>query len=250
MKSKIAVALALSLSLLAIGCATKGFVRKEVSTSVEQLNKQLSQRIEASEQSINDLDSQVDEVREVTSQNRQRVEQLSGEVTEARRVGTEAKEAAEKTGQRVDTLGRAFVERNNYQVLQTEEVFFKFNRWNLMPDEQAKLDEVAALLADNPDAVVELEGYTDTIGPRDYNLVLGEKRVDSVARYLAIKHNVPLRRIYKFSFGEEKAGNESRAARKQNRKVTVRVLAPPEVGGIADSGATRGGRTGLEQEKR
>jgi hypothetical protein len=74
--------------------------------------------------------------------------------------------------------------------------------------------------------VIEVEGYTDRTGARTYNEALSQQRADAVLRYLAI-HNVPPRKIHVVAIGSEdpNAENKTRADRKENRRVDVRVYA-------------------------
>ncbi len=88
-----------------------------------------------------------------------------------------------------------------------------------------------------PRYVVEVEGFTDKTGPREYNLALSRRRADAVVRYLVDK-GVPLRRIHMIGLGATMApmtdGNamaqntseSPKLTRKQQRRVIVRVYAP------------------------
>ena len=90
------------------------------------------------------------------------------------------------------------------------------------------LEEVASLVQKNPDALLVLEGRTDAKGDQDYNVKLGERRVDSVKRFLAVEKGVPIYRIHEISFGAAKpvAENKTREGREQNRAVVVTILVP------------------------
>ena len=65
------------------------------------------------------------------------------------------------------------------------------------------------------------------VGPPPGRQRLSQRRADTVVRYLAENHRIPLRRIITpFGYGESQqvAENTSRAGREQNRRVEVRVL--------------------------
>src|SRR6185503_11123864 len=98
-----------------------------------------------------------------------------------------------------------------------------------------ELDEIAQTLTQNPDAIVVLEGRTDATGNKDYNVKLGERRVDAVRRYLAVDKGVPVYKIHEVSFGSEKpiAENKTRDGREKNRAVTMTVLLPKLDGAVA-----------------
>ena len=93
---------------------------------------------------------------------------------------------------------------------------------------------IAQKAAAMPRAEVELQGFTDKIGSKNYNLALSRRRADGVARYLA-RQNVPLRGIHVIGLGEENPPasleavdpNTSRQeARRLARRVYIRVYAP------------------------
>ena len=87
----------------------------------------------------------------------------------------------------------------------------------------------------NPNAIVVLEGRTDSTGNSEYNVRLGERRVDVVRQYLAVEKAVPVYRIHEISFGSAKpiASNDSRDGREKNRAVTISVLLPVVDGAVA-----------------
>jgi len=95
------------------------------------------------------------------------------------------------------------------------------------------LNDVAMQLKANPDAILVMEGHTDAAGPDDYNVQLGEKRVDAVRRYLVVDQEVPINRISDMSFGKAKPINpdKGKEARAQNRSVIIRVMGPQFTGG-------------------
>lgn len=68
---------------------------------------------------------------------------------------------------------------------QLAEIYFAFDRWNLSDEGKKNLAESAAVLKQHPGAKLEIDGYCDERGSREYNLVLGEKRAQATARYLA-----------------------------------------------------------------
>jgi len=107
----------------------------------------------------------------------------------------------------------------------------------LEPTYKAILDEIAEMLTQNADAIVVLEGRTDSTGDQDYNVKLGERRVEAVRHYLAVDKNVPVYKIHEISFGAARpvAANNSRDGREKNRAVTMMVLLPRTPGEVAAS---------------
>jgi OOP family OmpA-OmpF porin len=84
------------------------------------------------------------------------------------------------------------------------------------------------MVGQNPDALIVLEGRTDSVGSGAYNIELGERRAEAVKRYLVVEKSLPMYRIHQTSFGAAKpiADNTSRQGREKNRVVAVSVLVP------------------------
>lgn len=112
-------------------------------------------------------------------------------------------------------------------VLSDDGVKFPFDKWQLGPDAEAKLGELAQKLkGENKNVYIEVQGHTDATGPTNYNETLGEERAEAVRRYLN-NQGVALNRIGVISYGENSpvAPNETRQGRAQNRRVVIIVLA-------------------------
>jgi outer membrane protein OmpA-like peptidoglycan-associated protein len=104
---------------------------------------------------------------------------------------------------------------------------FKLGKSTMPDDAKADLDQlVQQLKAEPTGAYIEIEGHTDSAGPKDLNYKLGLERAEAVKRYLYDQHQVPLHKISVISYGEEKpiAPNKTRAGRAQNRRVVIKVL--------------------------
>jgi peptidoglycan-associated lipoprotein len=64
-------------------------------------------------------------------------------------------------------------------------VYFDFDRWNVKPDERAKLQAAKDYLDKNPQYRLLLEGHCDWRGTSEYNLGLGDHRATAAKKYLA-----------------------------------------------------------------
>jgi peptidoglycan-associated lipoprotein len=100
--------------------------------------------------------------------------------------------------------------------------FFEFDRSDLKQDALDDLDSHAKYLAADRSAKVRLEGHADERGTRAYNLALGERRANSVARYLVIQ-GVNRSQIESMSYGEERPLSLSRddSGWSRNRRVEL-----------------------------
>ncbi len=228
---------------LSSGCiASRKFVRNEVKTSSDTLNG----RIDTTNGEIKETRDQVDRVNQRVTEVDGRVTSVDGRVTgvDGRVTSLDAKTTegmtslkgdvstvsakADRTTSDLVGLDQKFENRNNFSVAAEKSVPFKFDSAKLDSAHMAALDEIAQALVQNPDAIIVLEGHTDVTGDHEYNVKLGERRVEAVRRYLAVEKNVPVYKIHEISFGAARpiASNDSRDGREKNRSVTMTVLVP------------------------
>jgi peptidoglycan-associated lipoprotein len=80
---------------------------------------------------------------------------------------------------------------------------FGFDAADLTPESRTRLDALADALRANPKAQIRIAGNCDELGTVEYNLALGQKRADAVARYL-VTLGVEGKRVDTVSYGEEK----------------------------------------------
>lgn len=107
-----------------------------------------------------------------------------------------------------------------------DKVQFEFNSAELLPVSFPLLDEVAAMLKDNPQIEsLQVEGHTDSTGKLSRNRELSQQRAESVRSYL-VKQGVAKKRLAAKGFGPERpiAGNETPEGQEQNRRVEFNIL--------------------------
>ncbi len=92
----------------------------------------------------------------------------------------------------------------------------------IKPESKTVLDEIVALLKENKDWKMTVEGHTDNVGGADYNQKLSEKRAAAVKDYL-VKAGIETARLNSAGFGMSKPveTNESSFGRAQNRRVEL-----------------------------
>lgn len=100
-----------------------------------------------------------------------------------------------------------------------DRVFFDFDKSDLKPEAQDTIEKVVAWMKQYPDVTLTIEGHCDERGTREYNLALGERRANSVYRYM-IALGIDPSRLSTISYGKERpavlGSNESAWA--QNRR--------------------------------
>jgi OOP family OmpA-OmpF porin len=117
------------------------------------------------------------------------------------------------------TMGKGMIELS-------ETVQFETDSATLVPRSKELLDDVVRELTDHPEAKrVQIEGHTDKVASKAYNMKLSQQRVAAVKSYLVSKGINPKRLVTK-AFGETKpiASNKTEEGRAKNRRVDFRVL--------------------------
>jgi OmpA family len=104
-------------------------------------------------------------------------------------------------------------------------VFFEIDSWELKNESMSELNNLAALLKDNKNLVMEIGGYTDSTGSEKYNLILSEKRALSVVNYL-IKMGISPDRLKPKGYGNASnlGNNVTVEGRKLNRRTEAKVI--------------------------
>jgi len=107
----------------------------------------------------------------------------------------------------------------------TKKILFDFDKSKLKTDGIAALNSIAEALNNHDGFGVELSGHTDSIGTKEYNMGLSERRVNSAADYLLGK-GVQKNKIKTMFFGEEKPveDNSTSEGRAQNRRVDYKLI--------------------------
>jgi outer membrane protein OmpA-like peptidoglycan-associated protein len=236
MRKLMIVLLIMATASLSSACmATRKFVRNEVKTSSDAL----STRIDANEGDIREANDAIaaadrritgvdERVTRVSAEANTRMDGLKTDVATVDQKALDARAAADRVNGSVNALDQRFQNRNNYTVGNEKAVMFKFDSSTLDPAQQPILDEVAQALIQNNDAFVVLAGRTDSSGNQEYNVRLGERRVEAVRRYLAVEKGVPVYKIHEISFGSAQplVPNDSRENREKNRAVSITLMVP------------------------
>ena len=86
---------------------------------------------------------------------------------------------------------------------ETQTIYFAFDNATIAGDYEEMLAAHAAYLSKNPALKVTIEGHADERGTPEYNIALGERRANAVAKYLQAL-GVQADQISIVSYGEEK----------------------------------------------
>ena len=102
------------------------------------------------------------------------------------------------------------------------DVFFDYDRFSIRSEAKAILEANARWIKGNNGMKVLIEGHCDERGTLAYNLILGERRTQSVQRYLQ-ELGVPASQIQITSYGKERpfCREHREACWQQNRRAHV-----------------------------
>jgi peptidoglycan-associated lipoprotein len=106
---------------------------------------------------------------------------------------------------------------------QQNTIYFDFDKSEIRSEFASVLEAHAAFLKKTTTVSVTVEGHTDARGTPEYNIALGERRGQSVVKYLE-NLGVAAGQMSVVSYGEEKpvdAGNTEDAFAKNRRAVLV-----------------------------
>ncbi len=204
-------------ALLVSGCATKDWVRDLVSkkqVETDQRFTEQGQKLDEQNQRVEGMGFKL-----------KTVETGLAETTETAKVARERADAAQtKAGEVDERLTRLWSNRQKRDLVETVEVKFAFDKWNLNDAALTSLTSLVKELQENPKLTVDLTGYADPKGTYDYNVALSQRRVEAVRRYL-IERGVELPRIHFVGLGPITEGGQPDA---QKRRVTLRLMVASE----------------------
>jgi len=222
---------------LSVGCATKNFVRNDVRSNIQPLEAKLddtNKKVADDSERITDLDRKTERS---ISQAQSSADAANQQATKAQQSADDARGLAQKGISEADAAKQEVENADNFQSVKKATILFGIGKSKLTPEDTEALDEVAQTVSGMKHYVIEVQGFTDSVGQKQYNLQLSRKRADAVVRYLTLEKQIPLVRVYTAGYGEEGAAapNNTRDGRKQNRRVDVSILTPESTSPTAEN---------------
>ncbi len=213
-----------SLGLLsaATGCSSKNYVRSQTTPLVSSVND-LDAKTAADHRAIADTDDRATKGiagAQAAAASADQHAQAAGTAADA------ANQAAGGAANRVDSLAGTIANLDQYKQLQDVSVTFGFDKATLTAADKHDLDALASNLNSTKGYILQLTGGTDSVGDKDYNYQLSQRRADAVVNYLATKYNVPPHKFYLVGIGKDQqvASDKTAAGRAKNRRVEILLL--------------------------
>jgi len=256
-------AVPLALALATAGCATKGYVRSQVTPvnqKVDTLSAATDTKFVATNEKIDlvagNHQKDISQVNERISTTEIKLGQASSAAQQAQTDAQRAKAAASSALSESQENARKLAANSqavasmadslDYKLVESTDVTFGFDKFSLTPEAKTELDQLATKVQSMPRVLVELVGFTDATGPQDYNLNLSRERADSVQRYL-VTQKVPLHVIHTVGLGAEAppSGLEAEAGSnpsksEASRRVLIRIFG--SAGAATQASAGGGGQ--------
>src|SRR5947209_6593912 len=195
------------LTVALVGCATNKSVDEKINARVAESEAKSNTKVES-------VAGQVETVQQHQKDQDAQIASLSQEAKDALKRATDAGVLAK---------GKVAFQ----QTFNEDRIKFKLNKYELDDTAKAALDEFAGKVRGLTDQYyIEIQGHTDDTGGKRYNEDLGERRAETVRRYLSRSAGLPLMRMSTISYGDTLpvAPNKTRAGRAQNRRVVIVVL--------------------------
>lgn len=84
-----------------------------------------------------------------------------------------------------------------------ENIFYDYDKADLRPESKTALNELIAVLHDNPNVTIEMASHTDRWGSDAYNINLSEQRAKSVVDYL-VENGISRDRLQPHGYGKSR----------------------------------------------
>jgi len=81
------------------------------------------------------------------------------------------------------------------------DIHFAYDSSQILPNEAAILQQIAAFLKRYPQVILQIEGHCDERGTEEYNMALGSRRANATRQFLA-DLGIDPNRLYTISYGE------------------------------------------------
>jgi outer membrane protein OmpA-like peptidoglycan-associated protein len=213
--------------VLGSGCATREWVHEVVA----ERDALIEQRVADIERTAATAALVVSEETRERREQAARTDSLAARLTAIENAVAEAREASRIARARADEaiaradaadsrLTRLWAKRHVRTLVNFLQVRFGFDDSTLDDPSKSMLMALVHELRDNPTLTVDLEGFADMRGSRDYNLRLSRKRVEAVQRYLE-EHGIEGRRITGTARGPV---NDPSVSDERKRRVMVKIM--------------------------
>lgn len=198
-----------------------------------QQNRELLQQLEDKEAALAKEQSRLEQLQKDLQSRSKRVEELEGLIAEKEQKMKNLKDNLSRALTNFEGQGLSVELRDGKVYVSMEnKLLFASGSWNVGSEGQKAVQELAKVLAQNPDIAVLIEGHTDNVpyggtGPINDNWDLSTKRATEVLKLLLKNDNIDPQNLTAAGKSEfaPLAPNTSEEGKAKNRRIEV-VLTP------------------------
>jgi outer membrane protein OmpA-like peptidoglycan-associated protein len=202
------------------GCATKRYVADRVDP-VDKKVGDVDQKQQGTQKQLDEAETKISAADEKATSADNRAGDALG------RADAASKKSDQVRDQLRGELNDRIANLDDYKTAGDATVLFKFNSSELSDDAKQQLDTlVSGNISSAKRYFIAIQGFTDKVGPAEYNLQLSRRRAEAVQTYLVGAKNVPVYRIQIVGLGKDKPVNDQKTKddREKNRRVEVTVF--------------------------
>jgi outer membrane protein OmpA-like peptidoglycan-associated protein len=130
----------------------------------------------------------------------------------------------------IDEVKRSARIRDKVRRVDLDTIVFQFGSADVGEDQISHIESVAKAMAQilkkNPAETFLIEGHTDAVGSDQANLVLSDRRAESVAQALTNVFDIPPENMATQGYGEQYLKIKSDGPEQENRRVAIRRITP------------------------
>jgi len=108
-----------------------------------------------------------------------------------------------------------------------DQILFATGKSTIVPSSYSMLDSLVAILNNNPECYLTVDGHTDNVGKPKSNKILSMKRAEAIKNYLVAK-GISEKRVISNGYGDTKpiADNTTAEGRALNRRTEINLVTP------------------------
>ncbi len=115
--------------------------------------------------------------------------------------------------------------------IETKAILFGFDAYSLTPEARNEISKYLEALKQDSEVSLKISGFTDALGPENYNIMLSKRRADAVKKYI-VEKGIPEKKIETVGKGEQNFiaknsnadGSDNPEGRKYNRRVEIELI--------------------------
>lgn len=116
----------------------------------------------------------------------------------------------------------------------TLDIQFEIDKDVIQRQDEEKLAVLGTFMKKYPDTTAVIEGHTDDVGSEADNMMLSQRRADSVVAYLVDTLGIAPNRVAAMGYGETRprASNDSEEGKRQNRRIDAVIACVTDIEGL------------------